>query len=67
MSVNRLIAVSIAVLLLLMLIPLQSVEAQESVEYKVQIRSDGSAYWSIEQYSAVDSEVYTWHMLRVIV
>lgn len=67
MSDNRVTTAILAVFLLLMLIPLHSAEAQESFEYKVQIRGDGSAYWSIEQYSTVNSEVYTWQDFNQII
>lgn len=66
MSINRLTVTILAVALLLVLIPIHSAQAQDHYEYTVQIRSDGSAYWSIEQYSAVDAEVYTWQDLQQI-
>ncbi len=66
MSINRLTVSILAVALLLVLIPIHSAQAQDHYEYTVQIRSDGSAYWSIEQYSAVDAEVYTWQDFQQI-
>lgn len=66
MSINRLTVTILAVALLLVLMPIHSAQAQDHYEYTVQIRSDGSAYWSIEQYSAVDAEVYTWQDFQQI-
>ena len=47
-------------LLVLLLIPLSTVLAQNYFEYKIQIQSDGSAVWTITQFSGVNDTVESW-------
>jgi uncharacterized membrane protein len=46
--------------ILIMLIPLHMAECQNYFEYSVQIRDDGSALWTIKQFSAVNATAETW-------
>jgi len=47
-----------ALLLLLLLLPQAS--CQDYFQYNVQIRSDGSAVWTVTQFSSVNASVDTW-------
>ncbi len=64
MRTSRLTPCIIAAALLIMLIPIQTTQAQQYIEYKVQIQSDGSALWTIEQFSAADAAVPTWEVFQ---
>ncbi|MGB6067157.1 MAG: helix-turn-helix domain-containing protein [Desulfomonilaceae bacterium] len=57
---HRLTGCLLAVALLLMLIPLYPAECQNYFEYNIQIRSDGSALWTIQQFSSANATVQTW-------
>jgi uncharacterized membrane protein len=48
------------ILLVLLLIPLSTVHAQNYFEYNVQIQNDGSAVWTITQFSGVNDTVESW-------
>ncbi|MCL5949004.1 MAG: MarR family transcriptional regulator [Candidatus Bathyarchaeota archaeon] len=60
MSNNRLTVCLTICTLLLMLLPLHAVQAQNYFEYNVQIKSDGSAVWMITQFSSANATVDTW-------
>lgn len=47
-------------ILLLLLVPLHEASCQNYFEYNVQIRSDGSAVWTVTQFSSVNASVDTW-------
>lgn len=51
---------AICLLLLVLIFPLVSVKAQNYYEYSVQIQSDGSAYWTISQFSNAVALVESW-------
>ncbi len=50
--------------LLLLAIPMQIVECQNYYEYHIQIRSDGSALWTIKQFSNANATTETWESLQ---
>ena len=55
------IAVCITVcLLLILLVPLHRVNAQNYYTYEVHIHSDGSAFWKITYFSGTNDAVDTW-------
>ncbi|MCW4030647.1 MAG: helix-turn-helix domain-containing protein [Candidatus Bathyarchaeota archaeon] len=55
------LAVSLAVcFLLLMLFPLNPASCQEYYEYNIQIQPDGSALWTITQFTAANTATDTW-------
>ena len=50
--------------LLLLLLPLNAAQGQNYFEYKVQIKSDGSAAWMITQFSSANATVETWDVFQ---
>jgi hypothetical protein len=57
---HRLAACAVTIILLFTLLALQTVHCQNYFEYAVQIREDGSALWTIRQFSSSDAPVETW-------
>ena len=55
---RQIVCIAICILLLLFLFP--NAGAQNYFEYNVQVSSDGSAVWTITQFSSVDSPVDSW-------
>jgi uncharacterized membrane protein len=47
-------------ILLLLSLPLYTVQGQNYFEYNVQVRGDGSAVWSVTQFSNVNATVESW-------
>jgi uncharacterized membrane protein len=60
MRKHRLAACFAVCILLLLLLSLHEASCQDYFEYNVQIRSDGSAAWTVTQFSSVDASVDTW-------
>lgn len=50
--------------LLLLLLPLNAAQGQNYFEYKVQIKSDGSAAWMITQFSSANATIETWDVFQ---
>jgi uncharacterized membrane protein len=50
--------------LLLLLLPVNAAQGQNYFEYKVQIKSDGSAAWMITQFSSANATVETWDVFQ---
>jgi uncharacterized membrane protein len=57
---HRLLVCFIVCVLLLFLLPLRQASCQNYYEYNVQVESDGSAIWSITQFSSANAPVDTW-------
>ncbi|MCW3984665.1 MAG: MarR family transcriptional regulator [Candidatus Bathyarchaeota archaeon] len=57
---HRLAACTVTITLLFTLLALQTVHCQNYFEYTVHIREDGSALWTIRQFSNSDDPVETW-------
>ncbi|MCW3999192.1 MAG: helix-turn-helix domain-containing protein [Candidatus Bathyarchaeota archaeon] len=64
MSNHRIATCIIAAALLLTLVPLYAAKGQEYYEYSIQLQSDGSAYWTITQFSSANATVETWEGLQ---
>jgi uncharacterized membrane protein len=60
MKDHRITVCFIIGILLLLLLPLHEANCQEYFEYNVQIKSDGSAVWTVTQFSSVNASVDTW-------
>ncbi len=59
MRTHRLTVCFTICFLLLLLLPLHAAQGQNYFEYNVQIRNDGSAVWTITQFSSVNATVET--------
>jgi len=57
---HRLTVCTLTLAILFILTPLRVAECQNYVEYDIQIRSDGSALWTITQFSAVNATTESW-------
>jgi uncharacterized membrane protein len=57
---HRLTVCILTLTVLLMLIPLQTAQCQNYVEYDIQIRDDGSAVWSVNQFSPANASTVDW-------
>ena len=64
MNNHRLVACLAICTLLLLLLPLYAVQGQNYFEYRVQIRSDGSAFFAINQFSSANATVETFDVFR---
>lgn len=64
MSNHRLTACLIICTILLLLLPIYSTQGQNYFEYNVQVRSDGSAVWTIIQFSSANSTVETFETFQ---
>ena len=64
MSNHRLTACLTICTLLLLLLPLHAAQGQNYFEYNVQIKSDGSAVWTIMQFSSANASVDTWDVFQ---
>jgi uncharacterized membrane protein len=64
MSNQHLAATLVIVALLLPLVFLQTATCQEYYQYSIQIGGDGSAYWTITQFSSANADVETWQGLQ---
>jgi uncharacterized membrane protein len=60
MKKHRLLVCIIICVLLLFLLPLHQANCQNYYEYNVQVESDGSAIWTITQFSSANAPVDTW-------
>lgn len=60
MKIRHLAVLCITCALLILVLPLNSVQAQNYIQYKVQVNSDGSASWTITQVSETNGTVDTW-------
>ncbi len=60
----RLTACLIICTVLLIPIIVQSAKAQNYYEYNVQVRNDGSADWTIMQFSNANATVDSWDMFQ---
>lgn len=57
---NRITVCIVTFALLLMLLPLHIAQCQNYCQYNVEIRSDGSALWTITQFSSADAAAESW-------
>lgn len=64
MSNHRLTVCLTICTLLLLLLPLHAAQGQNYFEYNVQIKSDGSAVWTIIQFSSANASVDTWDVFQ---
>lgn len=64
MNNHRLAACLAIYTLLLLLLPLYAVQGQNYFEYRVQIRSDGSAVFAINQFSSANATVETFDVFQ---
>jgi uncharacterized membrane protein len=64
MSNNRLIVCLTICALMLLVLSLPITQGQNYFEYNVQIRSDGSAAWTITQFSSANATVETWDVFQ---
>jgi uncharacterized membrane protein len=60
MEVHRVVASLAILLLFLMLIPVCKVNAQDYIEYHIQINSDNSAAWMVTQVSDINAPIDSW-------
>jgi uncharacterized membrane protein len=60
MKVHRIVASCAVLLMLLMLLPVQTANAQDYIEYKVRIEQNNSATWLITKVSDVTAPIDTW-------
>lgn len=51
--------------MLLLLFPVYSVNAQNYVQYSVDVKSDGSAIWKISDFSDINASVDTWEGFQI--
>lgn len=61
---HRLAASTVTIALFFTLLALQTVNCQNYFEYTAQIREDGSALWTIRQFSSSDDAVETWESFQ---
>jgi uncharacterized membrane protein len=65
MRVYRLTArLTLCLLMLLVFLPLQSVQGQNYFEYDVHLRSDGSSVWTITQFSSANATIQTFDVFQ---
>jgi uncharacterized membrane protein len=64
MSKHRLTTCLTICTLLLLLLPLQATQGQNYFEYNVQIKSDGSAVWTITQFSNANANVESFDIFQ---
>ncbi len=64
MEVNRIVAFGAIFLLLLLLLPIQNVNCQDYIEYKVRLKGDGSAGWLITVASDVNAPIDNWESFQ---
>jgi uncharacterized membrane protein len=60
MKEHRLTVCFTLCILLLLLLPLHGASCQNYFEYNLQIRSDGSALWTVTQFSSINASIDTW-------
>ncbi len=65
MKVRRLTVCCAVFLSLLLLFPIYKANCQDYIEYKVHVRSDGSAAWIITQASDLNGTIDTWEGFQV--
>ena len=64
MSNHRLTVCLTICTLLLLFLTIYTAQCQNYFEYRVQIRSDGSAVWTITQFSSANATVETWDVFQ---
>ncbi len=64
MEVHRVVACLTVLLLFLMLIPVCKVNAQDYIEYHIQISSDNSAAWMITKVSDINAPIDSWESFQ---
>ena len=64
MEVHRVVACLSILLLFLILIPVYRVNAQDYIEYHIQISSDNSAAWMITKVSDINAPIDTWESFQ---
>src|SRR3972149_3086329 len=57
MRLSHLIFVAAVCILILVLLPLQNARCQDYIEYKIQIKLDSSAYWTITKVSDINTTI----------
>ena len=57
MKLGRLVFVGAVCILILVLLPLQNARCQDYIEYKIQIKLDSSAYWTITKVSDINATI----------
>jgi uncharacterized membrane protein len=64
METRRIVAFFALLLMMLMLLPAYNVNAQDYIEYKIQINPDASATWQITKVSDLNAPIDTWETFQ---